>query len=78
MKTSLRTGLLDPSPAQSPLSSHAVVRSARHDVSSPADAAVRAVGVHAASVHARELKPDAVLTLIYICKHTTHTHTHNQ
>lgn len=47
-----------------------MVWSAGHDVSSPADAAERAVGVHTASVHTREVHADGALTLVYICKHT--------
>lgn len=39
---------------------------AGHDVSSPADAAERAFGVHTASVHTREVQCDASLTLVYI------------
>lgn len=64
----------EPDIGHSGLRSHTVVWSARHDVSSPADAAKRAIRVHAASVHTRELHADAVLTLVFICRHT-HTPT---
>lgn len=58
---------MKPSAVRSGLRSHTVVGSAGHDVASPADAAERAVGVHAASVHTRELLSGAVLTLVHIC-----------
>lgn len=61
-------------PVQSGLRCHTVVRPAGHDVSSPADAAERAVGVHTASVDTRVVHGDAALTLVYVCE--THTHTH--